>query len=74
MTPADDSGEIDDTGFEIPRREGIEVFVNGDRNITFKQVSTMGEEALIWLHADEVRELMNYLPKFMEKNFPIDGQ
>lgn len=49
--------------YKIDPRDGIEVFVNGNGNISLKQNSLACGETIIALHPDEVLELIGILQK-----------
>lgn len=53
--------------YKIARRDGVEVFINEEGNISLKQYSLEDGEVFIALHPDEVLELIGILQKIHQE-------
>ena len=53
--------------YKIARRDGVEVFINEEGNISLKQYSLEDGEVFIALHPDEVMELIGILQKIHQE-------
>jgi len=53
---------------KIEPKDGLEIFVNAYCNITLKQVSSLGEEALIVVDRSDVPTLIKYLQELYDES------